>query len=216
MKLYNVNLSNFAAKCRIAIYEKQAPVEIVPLPGGALKSDEYLAIFPLGMVPALDTGYGIIGESQAINELVEEQYDGTALLPADTIAKAKVRFVCAIHDCQLESPFRATYSHVDPSKRDEALVKEKLAIVDAKLDVLETLAAGGDKNYFTGAQFTLADCALAPTCVFLEKFLPLLGHVPFTEKRPKLAQWWNYVQQRPAVEKALTEHRAAIKESFGI
>ena len=32
MKLYNMNLSNFATKCRIAIYDKGAQVEIVPVP----------------------------------------------------------------------------------------------------------------------------------------------------------------------------------------
>ena len=37
MRLYNMNLSNFASKCRLAIYEKNAPVEIVPIPGGDLK-----------------------------------------------------------------------------------------------------------------------------------------------------------------------------------
>src|SRR5437899_11140486 len=30
MKLYNTNLSNFASKCRLAIYEKNAKVDIVP------------------------------------------------------------------------------------------------------------------------------------------------------------------------------------------
>jgi len=215
MKLYNANLSNFAAKCRIAIYEKNAPIEIVPLPGGSLKSAEYLKIFPLGMVPALDTGNGIIGESQAINELIEEQFDGTALLPNDPIDKAQVRFLCGIHDCQLETPFRATYGHVDPSKRDQELVDEKLAIVNAKLDVLESLAHGGEQ-YFMGEQFSLADCAIAPTAVFLEKFLPLLGGKAFTESRPNLNAWWKHVQQRPSVAKALEEHREAIQKAFGV
>jgi len=44
MKLYNANLSNFASKCRLAIYEKNAKVDIVPIPGGDLKSPEYLKI----------------------------------------------------------------------------------------------------------------------------------------------------------------------------
>ena len=34
MKLYNMNLSNFSTKCRIAVYEKGCPVEIAPIPGG--------------------------------------------------------------------------------------------------------------------------------------------------------------------------------------
>ena len=66
MKLYNMNLSNFASKCRIAIYEKDAGVEIVGIPGGDLKSPAYRAIYPLGMTPAQVGGLitaqtGVIG-----------------------------------------------------------------------------------------------------------------------------------------------------------
>ena len=32
MKLYNMNLSNFATKCRIAIYDKNVDFEIAPIP----------------------------------------------------------------------------------------------------------------------------------------------------------------------------------------
>src|SRR5438093_817121 len=38
MKLYNMYLSNFASKCRIAIYEKGARVEIAPIPAGDRRS----------------------------------------------------------------------------------------------------------------------------------------------------------------------------------
>ena len=51
MKLYNLNLSNFATKCRIAIYEKGADVEIVAPPGGNMKSPEYFENQPAGQNP---------------------------------------------------------------------------------------------------------------------------------------------------------------------
>jgi glutathione S-transferase len=47
MKLYGMNLSNFATKSRIAVYEKGVNIEIVAPPGG-MKSPEYLIINPLG------------------------------------------------------------------------------------------------------------------------------------------------------------------------
>jgi len=83
MKLYNMDLSNFASKCRLAIYEKNASVEIVPIPGNDLKSAEYLKIYPLGKTPALQTGNLIIGESEVINEYLEEKFPQPALLPKD-------------------------------------------------------------------------------------------------------------------------------------
>lgn len=214
MKLYNANLSNFATKCRIAIYEKDAPVEIAAIPGGGFKSPEYLALYPLGMVPSLDVDGVVFGESQVINEYLEERFPEPALLPPEPLERARVRFLCAIHDTHLEAPFRATYGHLAPEKRDPAHVEEKLGIALRQLDLIESKIDGGP--YLTGEAFTLADCALAPTAVFLEKFLPLLGAATWTENRPKLDAWWAHVQQRPSVARGLGEHRAAIKDQFGL
>ena len=213
MQLYDANLSNFSTKCRIVIYEKNAPVSVSPVPGGGLKSPEYLAIYPVGMVPSLDVDGVVFGESHVINEFLEERFPEPALLPTDLVEKARVRWLCALHDAHLEGPFRATYGHVAPDKRDKALVEEKLGIVNQKLDLIENAASG---PHLAGADFTLADCTLAPTGVFLEKFLPLLGGEPWTDSRPKLAAWWEKVQERPSVERALAEHRAAIKKIFGL
>ena len=56
MKLYSVALSPFAARVRMAIYAKKLDqIEILPPPGGGTKSPEYLAIHPMGKVPALVT-----------------------------------------------------------------------------------------------------------------------------------------------------------------
>src|SRR5271157_3407221 len=90
MKLYNMNLSNFASKCRIAIYEKGCPVEIVPIPGNDLKSPEYLKIYPMGKTPALDADGMIIGESEIINEYLEDKFPTPPLLPKSPEARARV------------------------------------------------------------------------------------------------------------------------------
>ena len=50
MKLYNLGLSNFAGKCRVAIYEKGLEVELADPPGGP-GSDAYKEINPTGKIP---------------------------------------------------------------------------------------------------------------------------------------------------------------------
>ena len=89
MKLYNMNLSNFASKCRLAIYEKGAPVDIVPIPGGDMKSPEYLKIYPLGKTPALEINGQIIGESEVINEYLEDKFPDKPLLPKDPEGRSR-------------------------------------------------------------------------------------------------------------------------------
>jgi glutathione S-transferase len=212
-KLYNANLSNFAAKCRIAIYEKNAPVDIVPIPGGDLKSPEYLALYPLGLTPGFDLGGRVIGESEVILEYLEEKFPQPPLLPRDPESRAWVRFLDRFHDLHLEPPLRSLYPQLSLRERDQALIDEKLGVVYERLDLLEGWSADGP--FLAGNEFTFADCAFAPTGFFLEGFLPGLGGRSWLEGHPKLSAWWSNVQQRPTVAKVLGEQRVALQERMG-
>lgn len=210
MKLYNMNLSNFASKCRLVIYEKDAPVEVVPIPGGDLKSAAYLAIYPLGKTPALQVDGQVIGESDVINEYLEEKFPQKPLLPETPEARAHVRFLCRFHDLYLEPPLRALFPQVSAAPRDTALIAEKLAEIATRLDQLEAVLDGAP--YAAANAFTLADCALVPTMFFAALLLPMLGAPAFTEGRPKLTAWWAKVQERPSVQKVVGEQQQALME----
>jgi glutathione S-transferase len=210
MKLYNMNLSNFATRCRIVIYEKGCPVEIAPIPGGDLKSPEYLMIYPMGKTPSLDADGMIIGESEVISEYLEEKFPTKALMPKTPEARAKVRSFSRFHDLYLEPPGRAMFGQLDPKTRDTKLVAEKLAELNTRLDQLERMLSDG--GYAADPDFTLADCSLAPTMFFFASLLPVLGSKPVSEGRPRLARWWQLVQTRPTVKKALAEMAEALAE----
>jgi glutathione S-transferase len=202
MKLYNLNLSNFATKSRLVIYEKGLKVDMVEPPGGS-HSAEYLKINPLGKIPTLDADGLIIGESETINEYLEDKFPEKPLLPKSPEARAKVRTFTRFHDLYLEPPLRALFGHMNPKSRDEKVVNEKLTEVNKRLDELEKML--GETGFAAGAEFTLADCAIAPTMFFVTNLLPMFGAKPPGEGRPKLASWWNHVQTRPSVKKGLGE-----------
>ena len=208
MKLYNMNLSNFASKCRLAIYEKGAKVDIVPIPGGDLKSPEYLKVYPLGKTPTLDADGVIIGESEVINEYLEDKFPQPALLPKDPESRAHARSISRFHDLYLEPPLRAMFPQVNPATRDQKVVDEKLAEVTTRANQLEALLGSGP--YAAGVAFTLADCALIPTMFLATLLLPMLGGQPVLDGRPKLAAWWAKVQDRPSVKKVLAEQQEAL------
>src|SRR5215469_14470142 len=208
MKLYNMNLSNFASKCRIAIYEKGAKIDIVPIPGNNSKSEEYLKINPLGKVPAFDADGLMIPESETINEYLEDKFPTPALMPKSPEGRAKVRSFTRFHDLYLEPPLRALFGHMNPKTRDEKVVNDKLTELNTRLDQVEKMLA--DSGFATGADFTLADCALAPTMFFAVNMLGMFGAKPPLESRPKLAAWWTHVQTRPSVKKALGEMGEAL------
>ena len=210
MKLYNANLSNFASKCRLAIYEKSAPVEIVPIPGGDLKSPEYLKIYPLGKTPSLDVNGQMIGESEVINEYLEEKFPQQPLLPKDPEGRARSRSISRFHDLYLEPPLRALFPQLAAKEKDQKLIAEKLGDIKTRLDQVEAMLSAGP--FALGTGFTLADCALIPTFFFLNLMLPMMGAPAFTEGRPKLAAWWAKVQERPTVQKVLAEQQEALMQ----
>jgi glutathione S-transferase len=207
MKLYNVNLSNFATKSRLAIYEKGLNIEIAAIPGGQLSSTEYRAIYPMGKTPCLEVDGTIIGESEVINEYLEDKYPTPPLLPKSPEGRARVRSLTRFHDLYLEPPLRALFGQMNPKTRDAKVVEEKVKDATQRLDQLEKMISA--EGFAAGHEFSLADCALAPTMFFMNQLGALFGIKPL-EGRPKVSGWWTRVQQRPSVQKGLAEMTEAL------
>ena len=105
MKLYDYFRSSAAYRVRIALNLKGvAPERVyVHLRRGAQRADDYLAVNPQGLVPALVTDEGdVLTQSLAIVEWLDETHPRPPLLPADASGRARVRslaqsIACDIH-----------------------------------------------------------------------------------------------------------------------
>ncbi len=207
MKLYSRDLSNFASKSRIVIREKGLKVEMTAPPGGT-NSPEYKKLNPFGKIPALQLDDGqVIAESEIINEYLEDKFPETPLLPKDAEGRARVRSFSRLNDLYLDPPMRALLPQLFGKKLDDAFIQEKIAELNGRLDQLNASLVA---PWATGAAFTLADAALAPTVFFLVNILPMFGAKPPLEGRPKLAAWWGQAQARPSTKETLGEPQAAL------
>ena len=212
MKLYTVPLSNFGNKSVIVAYEKNLDLEIVPPPGGELASAAFLAINPLGKIPALEVDGNVIPESEVINEYLEDRYPNPPLLPKDAAARARVRVLTRFHDIYLDPPMRALFFQMDPTTRNAEVVATSLAAVEKALDYLEGRIGG---PWAAGDAFTLADCALAPSVWYVIRLMPAFGAADPFAKRPKVAAWFAQVSERPSVKRALADQGKALAERMG-
>jgi len=105
MKLYDYFRSSAAYRVRIALNLKGVAPEraSVHLRRGAQRAEDYLAMNPQGLVPALVTDSGdVLTQSLAIIEWLEESYPQPPLLPRDAPGRARVRalslaIACDIH-----------------------------------------------------------------------------------------------------------------------
>ena len=208
MKLYTVPLSNFGNKSVIVAYEKKLDVEVVP-PPGELGSPEYLAINPLGKIPALEVDGTVIPESEVINEYLEDRFPDPPLLPKDAAARARVRTLTRHHDLYLDPPMRALFFQMDPKTRDAEVVKTSLDGTAKALDYLESRIGS---PWAAGEAFTLADCTLAPSVWYVIRLLPAFGAGDAFAKRPKTAAWFARVSERPSVKRALDAQGKALAE----
>ena len=81
MRLHGYWRSSAAYRVRIALNLKGLEVEAIhhALPRGAHRAEAYLALNPQGLVPALETGDGVVAQSTAIIEYLEERWPSPPL-----------------------------------------------------------------------------------------------------------------------------------------
>ena len=104
MKLYDYFRSSAAYRVRIALNLKGVTPEraFVHLRRGAQRGDDYLAVNPQGLVPALVTDGGdVLTQSLAIIEWLDETHPKPPLLPSDAAGRARVRALALAIACDI-------------------------------------------------------------------------------------------------------------------
>ncbi|MEY5099356.1 MAG: maleylacetoacetate isomerase [Pseudomonadota bacterium] len=185
MKLYNFWRSGTSHRTRIALNLKGLETEYVAVHLAQEKhlSEEFKAVNPQQLVPALDTGEQVLIQSPAIIEWLEEQYPNPPLLPADAIGRQQVRALAAIVGCDIHPVnnrrileyLRKTFG------ADQAAIKAWCGTwIAAGFDAYEALlAADKQRGRFSyGDTPTIADCYLVPQVESARRFKVDLGRWP--------------------------------------
>lgn len=106
LKLYDYFRSSASFRVRIALNLKNVTYDVIPVHlvkgGGEQHQPEYLQINPSSLVPSLTTNDGVITQSIAIIEWLNETYSKPPLLPTGTYGRALCRsfalnIACDIH-----------------------------------------------------------------------------------------------------------------------
>jgi glutathione S-transferase len=93
IKLYNFPRSGHAHRVELMLSLLQLPTELifVDLAKGAHKQADYLALNPLGQVPAIDDSGVVLADSNAILVYLAQIYGTGRWLPADPVGAARVQ-----------------------------------------------------------------------------------------------------------------------------
>jgi maleylpyruvate isomerase len=175
MILHGYFRSGAAYRTRIALNLKGVTYEQrgVDLRTGAQRSEAYLALNPQGMVPALETDQGVLTQSPAILEWLEETHPQPPFLPQSADDRAQVRAMAALIGCDIHplSNLRVltelrTHWGADQARIDGWAARWMVP----GLQALTALVERHGRGWSWGAAPTLVDCYLIPQLYSARRF----------------------------------------------
>jgi glutathione S-transferase len=201
LTLYAHPFSSYCKKVLIALWEKDIPFAYRHLeePGAA---EERAALWPLGRFPVLVDDGRTIAESSIIIEYLDLRRPGPVrLLPDDRDVALEVRFMDRFFDNYVMTPTQKPVSEVlrpDGGRKDETLAEAARAL-DTAYAWLEDRLAG--RIWAAGADFSLADCAAAPSLFYADWVHPI------APRFSRLRAYRSRLLARPSFARAVEEAR---------
>ena len=166
MKLYSYFRSSAAYRVRIALNLKAIDhkLAIVNLLKSEQLGEEYLATNPQGLLPALETDDGVLAQSLAILEWLDETYPQAPLITGTAWQKAQIRnlsfaIACDIHPVNNLRVLK--YLSNELGVDNEAKNKWYRHWIEVGFEKIELMLNKND-DYCFGNQPTLADICLVP------------------------------------------------------
>jgi glutathione S-transferase len=196
-------LASFCWKALIALYENDVPFtpKLVDL-GNPAERAALLNLWPIGKFPVLqdDARGEIVPESSIVIEYLDRHYPGrTRLIPADADKALQTRLRDRFYDLYVHLPMqKIMLDRLRPDgKKDPYGVEEARTQLRTSYGVIERQMAGG--AWAMGNDFSLADCAAAPSLFYGSMALP------FGYGETNLAAYLERLKARPSFARVLKE-----------
>jgi glutathione S-transferase len=158
----------------------------------SMKAPAYLAVNPMGKVPALRHGDSVVTESAAICAYLADAFPqaGLAPPPGDRLRAPYYRWLFFVAGPMEYAVSNKALGFVVPRERERMIGYGNLELV---MNALEAALSHGD--YLVGDGFTAADLYVGSQLGFGMMF----GTI---EKRPAFQQYWHRLSSRPPCVRA--------------
>jgi glutathione S-transferase len=203
LQLFAHPFSSYCQKVLIALYENGTPFTYRMLaPGEDENGAEFAKLSPMQRMPLLvDKGRSVF-ESSIVIEYLELYHPGPVrLVPQDGDAALEVRKMDRVFDNYIMTPMQTiVFDFIRaPELRDAHGVARARAMLDRAYAWLDGLMAG--RKCAAGDNFTLADCAAAPSLFYADWVHPI------PEQFASLRAYRTRLLARPSFARAVDEGR---------
>jgi glutathione S-transferase len=206
MHVYGFTVSPFVQRVLMAARAKGHEIDLRPPPGGAIQSDAFAAISPMGRIPLLeeDDGWRLC-ESTAIVDYLDDRLDGPKLLPEDLRERAHARQIASLALCELAAGLRPQMlAKVFRSAVPAELAEAGMAQAEKGMGAIEKVVDPGHR-WAAGGAISIADTLLVPIFTLLKIIDPFAGTGRLVDQRPTLAAYYERAKQDPIATRTVTE-----------
>ena len=198
-ELFGHPFSSYTWKALIGLYDTDTPFAFRDISGDKYPENEaaFLDHWPVGKFPLLVENGVPIMESSVIIEHI-----APALVPKDRDEALEVRLLDRIYDNHVMTPMQAIVAEHLPfitKTPDEQRIARARAALDKIYPWLDARLAG--RRWAAGDEFTLADCAGAPSLFYAD-----WAH-PIPDQFSTLRGYRSRLLARPSVARAVDEAR---------
>jgi glutathione S-transferase len=198
-ELFGHPFSSYTWKALIPLYETDTPFTFRNVAGNEYPENEaaFLAHWPVGKFPLLVEDGAPMMESSIIVEHV-----APAMVPEDRESAREVRMLDRIFDNHVMAPVQGIVAEHLPfltPAPDEVRIARSRAALDKIYPWLDARLAG--RNWAAGDEFTLADCAGAPSLFYADWVHPI------PESLTSLKAYRARALARPSVARVVDEAR---------
>ena len=175
--------SGAAYRVRIALALKEVDYAYIAhdLRTGAQRAETYRAVAPQALVPALATDEGVITQSLAILEWIDERFPHPALIPANWMDRALVRSMAQLVACDIHplGNLRVLNRLREQFEASQTQVLDWIGHwISLGFEALETQVERHGDGFAFGDAPTIADCCLIPQLYSAERFSVDLAPFP--------------------------------------
>ncbi|UXI03772.1 maleylacetoacetate isomerase [Photobacterium sp. TY1-4] len=175
MELFDYFRSSASYRVRIALNLKGLDYDLNPvsLLANEQQAARYTSLNPSALVPGLRTEHGMLGQSVAILEYLEEQYPEPSILPGSAWEKAKCRelaltVACDIHPLNNLRVLNYLSRQLGVEQTEKTVWYHHWLTLG--FQTLESLLEPQDHPFCCGDQPTLADICLIPQLYNARRF----------------------------------------------
>lgn len=209
LKLCGFPLSNYYNKVKIVLLEKGIPFEEENC--NVSQEPAMLARSPMGKVPFLDLGNGqCLSESEVIVQYLEETHPGTPLMPADALARARVRELSAYLELHLELVARRLYAEAFFGGKVSDETKQQVEKELAK-GVRGLLQLAKFSPFIAGAELTLADASGITNLLPVGQAAKAIYGRDIFAEHPQVRAYTTMMLARPSVKKVYDDRKAFLQ-----